>query len=369
MAIIEQVFTDILGNDIFLSEIMDEIKEWVVNSQYAGLTNVDDWYEGGMNYFLLYISGLFKFDLELYGDDLIKLAFPNTSSGDFLDRIYARNGIFRKEGEPASTMARFELTNELDFDAVIEEGTGAWTDEPIDFHLVDNVSIPKGESVAYGKVECNEPGTIGNVLAETIVNMDELSFGVSITNEYPVTNGIDRESDEDFKERARDYAMNGVSVGSDLWIEKIAKTLVDDALCYDLDAYTKLLVYKPTLGVTRKQLDELFERKEYRTRSNIIIQEAEPVAVIDSSKSIELIIKNDYAPEPIVKLVKSNIKNYVDKKIRLGELFREICIESNCRAVEGVIYARLSGFVDVDLTNNQYAVIQDELNVTYVVEG
>jgi len=365
MAVEEQSFKDIIGSERRLSVIMDEIKEWVVNAQYAGLTNVDSWLEGDMNYFLLYISSLFKFDLELYGDDLIRLAFPATSAGDFLDMIYSRNGVFRKEGEYATTPVLFDLREEQDFDAVIEAGTEVGTDEAITFHVIKDVTIPQGEISQYGFVQCNETGIIGNVLAGTITNVfSELSFGVSVINEHPVNSGVDRESDDEFKARARDLAINNVSVGTDLWVERVAKTLVDDAICYDLEQNVKLLVFKPTAGVFKQDLEELFQKKEYRTRSTIIIQEAESVVVIDENKSIVLLLKNGYISETIVNLVNLSIKNYVDKKIKLGGLFKTRCIKYLCESVEGVFYADITGFKDMELTNNQYAVIRGALNIT-----
>jgi len=370
MAVEERSFKDIIGSERRLSEIMDETKEWVTNAHYAGLTNVDSWLEGDMNYFLLYITGLIKYDLELYGDDLIRLAFPATSAGDFLDMIYARNGVFRKEGEYATTTVLFDLREELDFDAVIEAGTEVGTDEAITFHVTKDVTIPKGETSQYGFVQCNEIGTIGNVLAGTITNVfTDLSFDLTVINEYPLTDGVDRESDEDFKARARDLAFNNISVGTDLWVERVAKSLVDDAICYDVEPSVKLLVYKPKEGVSKQDLEELFERKEYRTRSTIIIQEAESVTVIDESKSIVLLLKNGYVSETVVNLISLSIKNYVDRKLKLGGLFKARCIKYLCESVEGVLYADITGFRDMELTNNQYAVIKGSLNITTEYES
>jgi hypothetical protein len=366
MAIVEQFFTDILGKDRHLSTIMNVIKEWVVSAEYAGLTNVDDWTPGAMNYFLLFISGLIKYDLESYADELIRLAFPVTSAGDFLDKIYARNGVYRKDGEYATTSLRWELLeDDIESDIVIEAGTEVGTDEAITYYLVEDLTIPKDETIVYGLVQCEEVGIIGNVRAGTIVNVfTELNFDLRVINENDVTSGVDIESDDDFKARARDYAIEGVSVGTDLWIERIAKTLVDDALCYDLDASTKLLVYKPTTGVSRRDLEDLFERKEYRTRSSIIIQEAEAVVVIDSTKRIKLLIEKGAVHSPIVNIMKTRVNHYVDKKINLGGVFKPICLKRIGESIEKVTYVELTGFDNnIDLTNYQYAVIE-ELNIT-----
>ncbi len=363
MSIEEQFFTDILGSDRFLSEIMDEIKEWVVNSQYAGLTTVDDFTEGAMNYFLLYISGLIKFDLELFADELIRLAFPNTSAGDFLNRIYARNGIYRKEGEYATTIVRFDLEEPLESDVILEAGSEVGTDEAIIYNLLEDVKIPKGETRVYGKVECQDVGIIGNVLAGTIINVfTELNFKISVINENDVKTGIDSESDDDFRARARDQAINGVSTGTDLWVEKVAETLVDDALCYDLESDVKLVVYKPTPNVVKSDLEKLFQRKEYRTRNTVIVKEADPVAVIGEGMNINLLLEDGAVSTTMINLARNRVVNYVNQ-IKLGGIFKPICIKQQC-SINKVSYVELEGYETIDLTNNQYAVIDGELNIT-----
>ncbi|MDR3062555.1 MAG: baseplate J/gp47 family protein [Methanobrevibacter sp.] len=364
MAVEEETFTDIIGSDRTLSEIMDEIKEWVTDAQYVGLTNVDDWTEGAMNFFLLYISGRIKLDLEVYGDELIRLAFPDDSAGDFLDKLYARNGVFRIEGDYATTSVRFDLPTTLGFDAVLEAGTEVGTDEATTFNLVEDVIIPHGQTRAYGVVQCNEIGSIGNVLAGTIVNIfTDLSFEATVINEENVNNGHDGESDEDFKQRAKDLAIDNVATGTDLWVERVAKTLVDDAICYDLDYNLKLLVFKPTNQVTKQDLEELFTRKEYRTRNHIIIQEAESIAVIGTNKSINLVLQDDAVQETVLNIANTRIKNYVNK-IALGGVFKIICIKYLCESIDKVLYANLNGFNNIDLTNNQYAIINGNLNIT-----
>jgi hypothetical protein len=363
MPIMERFFTDILGVDHYLSDEMDEIKAWVEDAEYAGLTTVNDWIEGAMNYFLLYMAGLIRLDLKNFGDELIRLAFPDDSGGDFLEKIYARNGIFRDEGDYATTSLRIELEDDLDFDPVLEAGTEFGTDEAITYNLIEDVTIPRDEKIVHSLIQCDEVGIIGNVKAGTIINVfTELSFNISVTNLNDVINGVDSESDEDFKQRAKELATSNISVGTDLWVEKIAKTLVDDALCYDLDGKAQLLVFKPSINVTKQDLDNLFRKKEYRRTKNLIIAEAESVSVIDPGKSITLIIKNGFTHSTIINMVNSRIRSYVNK-LKLGAVFKELCIKYLCESVEGVIYANLEGFSNIDLTNQQYGVIDDDLNI------
>jgi len=359
MPIEEQRFIDINGAENLLSEEIDEIKEWIVNQEYEGLNTVTDFTEGAMNYFLLCYAASCKFDLKNFADELIRLAFVNNSKGDFLERLAARNGVFRIAGEYATTMLKLTLPDALSFDVKINAGTEFGTDEAIIFNLLEDKVIPTGETVVYVLIQCVEPGLVGNVKAGTIINVfSDLNIELTVVNENDVTSGKDDESDDSLRERA-----STPGVGTDLWIENIAKTVVSDALCYNLEQSIKLLVFKPINGVVKQDLEDLFQQKMYRTRNTIIIQEANPFSVIDEDKSITLVIKDGFVPETVSNIVKNRIKDYVNK-LKVGGMFKEMCIKYLCESTEGVLYANLNDYEDIDLMNDQYATIDCELQIT-----
>ncbi|UTB32710.1 MAG: baseplate J/gp47 family protein [Methanobacterium sp. ERen5] len=359
MPIEEQRFIDINGAENLLSEEIDELKEWIVNQEYEGLNTVTDFTEGAMNYFLLCYAATSKFDLKNFADELIRLAFLNSSKGEFLERLTARNGIFRIPGEYSTTMLKFTLAEALQFDVKIDAGTEFGTDEAILFSLIEDKVIPKGETVVYAKIQCQEMGIVGNVKAGTIINIfTEQNIDMTVTNESDVTDGKDDESDDSLRQRA-----SNPSVGTDLWIEEVAETLVSDASCYNLEQSIKLLVYKPTTDVVKQDLVDLFQQKMYRTRNTVIIEEAKPFPVIDTDKSITLVIKDGHVSGTVINIVKNRITNYVNK-LSVGGLFKEMCIKYLCESTDGVLYAYLTGYQDVDLLNDQYATITDDLNIT-----
>ena len=359
MPIEEQSFTDINGAENLLSEEMDAIKEWVVNQEYDGKNTVTDFTEGAMNYFLLCYAATSKFDLKSFADELIRLAFINSSKGDFLERLCARNGVFRIDGTYATTMEKITIPEALSFDVKIDAGTEVGTDEAILYSFVNDTIIPAGETTVYSQIQCSESGLVGNVKAGTIINVfSDLNLELTVTNESDVTNGKDAESDDSLRERG---SIPGV--GTDLWIENIAKTVVSDALCLNLEQSLKLLVFKPTPNVVKQDLEDLFQQKMYRTRNNIIIQEATSFNVIDETKSITVVIKDGYVSDTVINVIKTRITNYVNN-LTVGGLFKEMCIKYLCESTEGVLYANLINFEDIDLTNEQYATINGELQIT-----
>jgi hypothetical protein len=358
MPIEEQSFIDINGAENLLSEEMDAIKEWIVSQEYDGLTTVNDFTEGAMNYFLLCYASTCKFDLKNFADELIRLAFPNTSKGDFLEMLCARNGVFRILGDYATTMLKITLPSVLTFDVKIDAGTEVGTDEAIMYSFIEDKIIPAGETSVYAQIQCEEMGIVGNVKAGTIINIfSDQNIDMAVTNESDVINGKDNESDDSLRERG-----SNPSVGTDLWIEEVAETLVSDASCYNLEQSIKLLVYKPTSGVVKQDLENLFQQKMYRTRNTVIIEEATAFPVIDADKSITLFIKDGYVSETVISIVKNRITDYVTK-LPVGGLFKSMCIKYLCESTDGVLYATLTGYEDVDLLNNQYASLTGELGI------
>jgi len=358
MPIEEQSFIDINGAENLLSEEMDELKEWIVSQEHAGLTTVTDFTEAAMNYFLLCYASTCKFDLKKFADELIRLAFINSSKGDFLERLCARNGVFKIQGEYATTMLKLTIPSALAFDVKVDAGTDVGTDEATMFSFVEDKIIPAGETSVYTKIQCEEMGIVGNVKAGTITNIfSDQNIEMTVTNESDVIDGKDDESDDSLRERG-----SNPSVGTDLWIEEVAETIVSDASCYNLEQSIKLLVYKPTPNVVKQDLEDLFQQKMYRTRNTVIIEEAAPFPVIDTNKSITLVIKDGYVSETIINIVKTRIANYVNK-LPVGGLFKEMCIKYLCESTDGVLYATLNGYEDVDLLNDQYASITGELGI------
>jgi len=358
MPIEEQSFIDINGAENLLSEEMDEIKEWIVSQEYEGLNTVTDFTDGAMNYFLLCYATTSKFDLKNYVDELIRLAFINSSKGAFLERLCARNGVFRIDGTYATTMLKLTIPTPLSFDVKVDAGTEVGTDEAILFNFVEDKIIPAGETSVYASIQCLEQGIVGNVKAGTIINVfSDLNLDLTVANESDVTNGTDDESDDSLRERG-----GTPGVGTDLWIEDVAKTVVSDALCHNLEQSLKLLIFKPTANVVKQDLEDLFQQKMYRTRNNIIIQEATAFPVIGETKSITLVLKDGFVFETVSNIVKNRISNYVSN-LEVGGLFKQMCIKYLCESTDGVLYASLDGYADIDLTNEQYATIDGDLQI------
>lgn len=149
--------------------------------------------------------------------EVIKLAFPEWSYGEFLDGHAKARGITRR----AATAATGEVTVSGEVNTSIPAGsvfsTAAINEEPsVSYETLESVKIPESGSVTV-KVQCTETGISGNTTANTVVMVSSRITGVTaVTNAEPITGGTDEEEDESLIERVVEYdkAQGDTFVGS-----------------------------------------------------------------------------------------------------------------------------------------------------------
>lgn len=138
--------------------------------------------------------------------EVIKLIFPETSYGEFVDRHARGRALTRR----AATRATGEITITGKPQTVIPVGsyfsTAAVNDQPsVDYATLEAVTIPESGTVTVD-VECTTEGIIGNTIENTIVLVSSNLKGITaVTNEKPVTGGTAEEDDESLIERIMEY--------------------------------------------------------------------------------------------------------------------------------------------------------------------
>jgi uncharacterized phage protein gp47/JayE len=123
--------------------------------------------------------------------------YMHKAEGIQLDRKAWEFGITRLQEQHAQ--GTIEIHGTPGF--VVEEGTLFETDKGILFELVADVTLDEN-GVGTGDIVCTEPGTKGNVAANTITIVSNPNENItSVTNPEPVTGGRERETDAEFLER------------------------------------------------------------------------------------------------------------------------------------------------------------------------
>lgn len=183
--------------------------------------SVDDWYEkieeilpdnidlseGSHAYNMTRPIALVAAEIcEFILPDVLMLALPEWSYGEFLDGHAKGRGITRR----AATAATGELTITGEPKTVIPAGslftTAAIDEEPsIDYETLEEAIIPESGSVTVA-IQCRRTGTVGNTSANTIMLVGNKITGIaSVTNPESVAGGAEGEDDDSLKARIDDY--------------------------------------------------------------------------------------------------------------------------------------------------------------------
>ena len=138
--------------------------------------------------------------------EVIKLIFPETSYGEFVDAHAKGKGMTRRE----ATAASGEITITGSPKTVIPAGslfsTAAVNDEPsVDYKTLKAATIPDTGTVTVD-VQCTQTGIIGNATENTIVLVSSRLTGITaVTNAEALTGGTEVEDDESLIERIAEF--------------------------------------------------------------------------------------------------------------------------------------------------------------------
>lgn len=157
--------------------------------------------------------------------NILRLAFPQTSYGQYLDFLGEMKGVFRHPATPATGTVVFMGQPGTVIPAgfvLLTEGAGTFP--AIEFKTKERVQIGEDGAVTVA-AECLESGTIGNVAANTITLLSEPINGIaSVTNPEPFTGGTEVEDDESYRERilaAYDEPLSGAKKDYIRWAKEV----------------------------------------------------------------------------------------------------------------------------------------------------
>jgi phage-related baseplate assembly protein len=165
------------------------------------------------------------------------------SSGDYLDHIGALLGVERIAAKPAVTTIRFTLSEQRQVATPIPANTRVRTGSGnIVFATTKYAEIPAGALYVDVNAQCQTPGEAGNGFLPGQVKrlIDPIPFVTSAVNITETTGGLDKESDEPFRERIRlvpeTFSVAGPYRAYEYWALTAHQDIVDVA------------VYSPTPG-------------------------------------------------------------------------------------------------------------------------
>lgn len=179
------------------------------------------------------------FSLSCYSDFVLKQAFVQSATGEYLDYHAALRDMERKTAAKAYGELTFSLSEAAETDAEIPQGViCSAPDKPfIQFVTTESAVIEAGELSVTVPAEALEGGASYNAGANTVTVMVNPPSGVAfVNNENAFTGGWDDESDEGLRKRIlSSYSVppNGISPAS--IAESILK--LDDVLDCNVTKY------------------------------------------------------------------------------------------------------------------------------------
>lgn len=164
-------------------------------------------------------------------DNALRMQTLRYATGDYIDLIGENRGCYRIEASAAKTTVII-TTNATGETGTLPAGTSMTADGVL-FYLLDNDLVLTGyqQTVSVG-VTADREGSAGNGLtAGTTMFLSNPNPAInSITAAINATGGNEREEDEAYRKRIREYELTEVHTGPERQYESVAKSVSSDIL-------------------------------------------------------------------------------------------------------------------------------------------
>lgn len=259
----------------------------------------------------------------------LRIAFPQTSYGTYLEWLGECKGVFKNQ--PTKAIGTITFTGVQG--TIITKRTIVTTiatdeKQSIEFELLETKTIGENETVNI-KAECRIAGTIGNVSNNTItVLLGSISGIKSVTNKEDFKGGTDIEDEEHFRERVlvaeQEDKLSGASSDYIRW----AKEVDGVGYAYVVPEWNGagtvkvLILDKNRKAATQELIDKVQEHiypnvEEGQNRNGkapigAIVNIATPQTLLINVKA-SFVFSNGFSQETVLNILKNKIDKYLDK--------------------------------------------------------
>ncbi|CCL62857.1 TPA: baseplate J/gp47 family protein [Clostridioides difficile] len=260
----------------------------------------------------------------------LKIAFPQTSYGTYLEWLGECKGVFKNQPTKSVGVITFIGIQ----GTIITKGTivtTVATDEKqsIEFELLETKTIGESEIVDI-KAECRVAGTIGNVSKGSVsVLLGSISGVKSVTNKEDFKGGTDIEDEEHFRERVlvaeQEDKLSGASSDYIRW----AKEVNGVGYAYVVSEWAGpgtvkvLILDKNRKAATQELIDKVQEyiyplnteegqNRDGKAPIGAIVTIATPQTLLINVKA-SFVFSNGFSQETVLNILKNKIDKYLDK--------------------------------------------------------
>lgn len=158
-------------------------------------------------------------------DNALRMATLRYAVGGYLDVLGELRGCSRIEASAARARVTV-TTNETGKTDVLEAGSSMTADGQVFYLLVDDLPLTGYQQTVTVDVVADRAGNAGNGLAKgTEMSLSFVNSGVrSIIVSEDATGGNEREEDEAYRNRIREYGLASITTGPQQQYEAVAKS-------------------------------------------------------------------------------------------------------------------------------------------------
>ncbi|HBG7257668.1 baseplate J/gp47 family protein [Clostridioides difficile] len=259
----------------------------------------------------------------------LKIAFPQTSYGTYLEWLGECKGVFKNQPTKSIGVITFNGAQ----GTIITKGTIVTTiatdeKQSIEFELLETKTIEESETVDI-KAECRVAGTIGNVSEGSVsVLLGSINGIKSVTNKESFKGGTDIEDEEHFRERVlvaeQEDKLSGASSDYIRWAKEVdgvgyayvvpewagAGTVKGLILDKNRKAATQELINKVQEYIYPNVEDG--QNRDGKAPIGAIVTIATPQTLLINVKA-SFVFLNGFSQETVLNILKNKIDKYLDK--------------------------------------------------------
>ena len=256
MAIEEEVFINSMGEEVSITNLVNEMINYYALKVGVGESKITDFNEGSEIRNLLESFAVDLYVLLLNQEQLTQICFVETAEGEWLDKHGANPFVQlpREAGSVANGFIKFTVPDALTSELNIPAGTVVAASETgLEYETLSDVILGIGETTVTASIEsltigedCNAGvGDIDTLVSDIGVN------GVTVTNEDPVSGGADYEEDDEYRNRLLAYIRKD-DFGSIGYYTELCENVngVHDVSLIDATGYTKKVLVNGTVKPT-----------------------------------------------------------------------------------------------------------------------
>ncbi|MCI0947886.1 baseplate J/gp47 family protein [Clostridioides difficile] len=258
----------------------------------------------------------------------LKIAFPQTSYGTYLEWLGECKGVFKNQPTKSVGMVTFTGVQ----GTIIAKGTVVTTvatdeKQSIEFELLETKTIGENETVDI-KAECRETGTIGNVSQNTVtVLLGSINGIKSVNNKEDFKGGTDIEDEEHFRERVLVAEQEDKLSGANSDYIRWAKEVDGVGYAYVVPEWNGagtvkvLILDKNRKAATQELIDKVQEyiyplnvagNRDGKAPIGAIVTIATPQTLLINVKA-SFVFANGFSQETVLNILKNKIDKYLDK--------------------------------------------------------